>query len=452
MVNDGQSPGIQQLLLAVLRGPLMVNIPKYTMGEQYVDFAPVTNALAAYRDQGNRDRAFAQGERQFGAQNALAQAQLGIQQQAAARAAQMHPLQLRQMETQIEAARRQGFTEAQIAPLKMDLMRAQTEQARALASSAVRKDELNSALGGMIQGMLPKPGGAPMPPNAMPQQPGGFQPQSFDGGGSDPMLIPTQVGGGQPMQQPQQVAPDMVNTPAGPMTIENAQRMGFALSLAGKGDAGKVLLESANSNRLNDAARNEVEKDIVGMTNTLGRLESLKNRFDPKFLTIPNRADMAVRSLVERLSNKPDSALTTEEREKKAELSRYTKFRQTSINNAALYVKYLSGVAVSEAEFNRIMKTLPNAGSGILDGDSPTEYQAKLQESITQSKMAVARAIHLRRQGFAGKPWEAGIALDDMRGVIDQRASEIEQQLQGRVPPDQMRGVVRQRLKQEFGI
>ena len=63
-----------------------------------------------------------------------------------------------------------------------------------------------------------------------------------------------------------------------------------------------------------------------------------------------------------------------------------------------------------------------------------------------------ARAMHLKNKGFTGKPWEAGIALDDMPDVIRERGAAIQQQLQGRVPADRMKTEVRKQLKQEFGI
>lgn len=453
-------------------------------GNPYLlDFSPVTNALAAYQKQRNSDRDFAESQRQFDSRNYLAQSQLDLQRQSASREAQAAPLKLDLLRTQIEAAKRSGATEAQLAPLKIELMRAQAGLANAQASAAKQKDELNSAIAGMIRGAVPGAGGtaAPTTPSPAAPQPGvpSVQPQSFNGppptnylaptqasmnappaaapgsqsnylgGGqpgapADPLLVRTQAGGGDAPPLPPQPGPEMVKTPFGPMTMEQAQRTGVALGLAGKGDAGKIFMDAANASRLDKTARNEVEKDMVGLTGTIGRLESISKRFDPKFLEIPQRAGMAWAGLQDRFGTLPE--------EQKADLARFTKFRQTSVQNAALYVKYLSGVAVSEQEFARIMKTLPNAGTGIFDGDSPTEFKAKMDEATTQAKMAYARAMYLRSRGFSGKPWEAGVALDDMGDIIRQRGSQLQQQFQGRMPPDRMKAVVRQKLKQEFGI
>lgn len=392
-----------------------------------VDFGPVNNALAAWAKGKQFDQQMTESQRQFNAQNYFAQGRFDLDKQRFAQDQKMAPMKLDLLKAQIDAAKRQGATEAQLAPLKIELMRAQTGLAQAQAGQATAK-------GAMLNSLF-------APPQTQPQAPAnGFQPQSFEGQGSDPMLIPTQAGGpAVPQEQP-----DLVPTPFGPMTIEDAQKRAIGLGAAGMGDAGKIFMDAANANKLDKTARGEVEKDLVGLTGTIGRLESISKRFDPKFLNIPERAGMAWAGLQDKFGSlKPET---------KADLARYTKFRQTSVNNAALYVKYLSGVAVSEQEFARIMKTLPNAGTGIFDGDSPTEFKAKMDEATTQAKMAYARAMYLRTQGFKGKPWEAGVALDDMGDIIRQRGAQLQQELQGRVAPDRMQTTVRQKLKQEFGI
>jgi len=425
-------------------------IPQFLMGQTVgADFSPFTNALGAYRDAQKfnaqnalaRDK-LAEEQRQFGLQNALASRQFGLAARSADRQDQMFPLQMKQLEVTIEQARRQGATDAQLAPLRMQHMQATTELAQAQARAAGQKDEVNGAIAGMLRGALPQPGAAPGPT---------LQPQSFGGGGmpmqpqpiadeaiSDPALIRTQAAPQAPQQSP------VVDTPLGRMPMDQAQKLGFALGLAGKGDAGKLLMDAANSDKLDKTAKGEVEKDMVGLVGTIGRLESIEKKFDPKFLEIPNRAGMAWGALVDKFGALPD--------DQKADLTRYTKFRQVAVQNAALYVKYLSGVAVSEQEFARISKTLPNAGTGIADGDSPTEFQAKMKESVSQAKMAYARAHYLTQKGFKGKPWEAGIAIDDVRDLVEQRGAQIERELRGRVLPERMNSVVRQKLKQEFGI
>lgn len=407
-----------------------------------LDFSPVQNALSQWQKQRQFDQSqqfqnkqFDEGVRQFGVQNALARDRFGLEQAQAGRQDQLFPLQMDQMQAQIEATRRAGATEAQMTPLRIQQLRAQTELTQAQAAQARQKDELNSSIARMIGGAMEQQPQQPTPP------PSPIRPQSFEGG-DDPMLIPTQAGGAPPPQA--QAPPSTVNTPLGPMTVDRARQMGFALGMAGKGDAGKMLTEAAEKEALGKEATNTNDKNQVAAVNAIARLEGIDRAFDPKFLEIPKRINLAVAAGLDKLGKLPP--------DQKADLEKFSRFRRRAVDNAALTVKDLSGVAVSEAEFARIMTTLPNAGTGVFDGDGPTQFQAKLKDTMVAQKMAVARMNFMRLQGFKGKPWESGVEIDDMRGIVDRRGAQIEQELQGRVPPDRIGTVVRQRLKQEFGI
>ena len=309
------------------------------------------------------------------------------------------------------------------------------KKAEAEVQALGQKDALDQYIMSIIGGGQNQAPGSPI-------QPQSYMPQ--DGPGTDPNVIRTQTAQPPGLPQAQSAADPVVDTPAGRMPASQAQKLGFAFALKGKGEAGKMLAEAAKDGRLDKTAQGEVQKDIVGLTNTIGRLESIQRDFDPKFLDVFNRTGMAWAALQDKFGALPE--------EDKKELGRYTKFRQKSVANAALYVKYLSGVAVSEQEYQRIMTTLPNAGTKIFDGDSPTEFEAKMLETTKQSKQAMARAIYLNTIGFRGKPWEAGVALDDMEKIVDQRATEIEKELQGKVSPNRMDDAVRSQLKREFGI
>lgn len=405
-----------------------------------LDFSPVQNALSQWQKQRQFDQAqqfqsrqFDEGVRQFGVQNALARDRFGLEQAQAGRQDQLFPLQMDQMQAQIEATRRAGANDAKLFPYKLQSAEAEAQLAIAKAQG---KDAETMMLRGLFGGRQPQPQGMP------PQQPS-YQPQSFEGGGGDPMLIPTQAGGGAPPQA--QAPPSTVNTPLGPMTVDRARQMGFALGMAGKGDAGKMLTEAAEKDALGKEATNTNDKAQVAAVNSVARLEAIDRAFDPKFLTIPSRINLAAAALADKVGKLDQS--------KKGELEQFARFRRRAVDNAALTVKDLSGVAVSEAEFARIMTTLPNAGTGIFDGDGPTEFQAKLKDTKSTQLMAIARMNFMRSQGFRGKPWEAGVEIDDMRRIVDRRGAEIEGELRQRgVPAERIGPVIRQRLKQEFGI
>lgn len=337
---------------------------------------------------------------------------------------------------QLESAQFELQNNREMAPLRRQMLEAQIK-------AAGNKDVLNEAIADMIRQTQPQ--GQQAPP---PQSP--IRPQSMDGAEPDPNMILAQTGG-QQQPAPQQAAPDMVNTPMGQMPYQDAQRRAFALGLAGRGEAGKMLMDSAQQGRLGTEARNQNDKDQMAAIEAVARLDGITKSFDPRHLEIPARIEHQFRSL----QNKAGGLLGKPTPEQQQELMKFAQFKQQSVKNAALYVKYLSGVAVSEAEFARIMQTLPNAGTGMFDGDSAPEFVAKLQQAVKDSKAAIARANYLRTKGFAGKPWEAGVGLDDMPALIDQRGQIIEQSLRQQNPnadPRQIQERVRRQLKQEFGI
>jgi len=332
---------------------------------------------------------------------------------------------------QLEAAQFELQNNREMAPLKRQMLEAQIK-------AAGNKDVLNEAIADMIRQTQPQQAPQPQSP---------IRPQSMEGAAPDPNLIRTQVGGPAPQQQ----QPDMVDTPMGPMSQQDAQRRAFALGLAGKGDAGKMLMEQAQRGGLGKEASNQNDKDQMAAIESVARLDGIAKSFDPKHLEIPSRIEQTFRSM----QNKAGGWLGKPTPEQQQELMKFAQFKQQSVKNAALYVKYLSGVAVSEAEFARIMQTLPNSGTGMFDGDSAPEFAAKLQQAAKDSKAAIARSNYLRTQGFKGKPWEAGVGLDDMPALIDQRGQIIEQSLRQQNPnadPQQIQRAVRDRLKQEFGI
>jgi hypothetical protein len=91
---------------------------------------------------------------------------------------------------------------------------------------------------------------------------------------------------------------------------------------------------------------------------------------------------------------------------------------------------------------------LPNAGADIWSGDSPTEFEAKLNNAVQQTKYALARKNYALKNGLK---WES-TPLDSMPSIINKRGKEIAQQykLDLKKPAD-LQTIDRQ-LAAEFGI
>lgn len=253
--------------------------------------------------------------------------------------------------------------------------------------------------------------------------------------------MPYAGGATAPQQQPRQ-------RPAGPLDgLTAQQRAAFGLGLMGKGDAGKILMDAANANRLDKTAQTDVDKAEIRATNGLARLNEISASFDPSFLTYQTQVGNWGRALIDKTGKlKPES---------QAKLYKFATFRRDAARNINDAIKENSGATVTEQELARNLVELPNAGSGMLDGDSPTEFKAKLDRARETLTLGVARFRYLRQKGFTGAPWESGIELGQMRDIINQRAQAIIGELQQQNPqasPAMLEQEADLRVKQEFGI
>lgn len=255
-----------------------------------------------------------------------------------------------------------------------------------------------------------------------------------------------------PQQQPQG---DMVQVPGfpHPMTRKDALQRGGILMLDSRySTLGKAMVEAAQGGggaeqALGTAASTQNDKEELGATGALATLNTIKQTYDQKFLNIPNRLKLWGNNLASKFGGLPAKD--------QEELKAYSSFRQSAWHNLNRVLKDLSGTAVTENEMQRQLLDLPNPGKGVFDGDSPAEFEAKLKGALSFQHSAIARARWLRSKGFTGKPWEAGVAVEDMPNIINQRGAEIRQQLQQSNPnidPMKLEQEIDRNIKQEFGI
>lgn len=242
---------------------------------------------------------------------------------------------------------------------------------------------------------------------------------------------------------------ETVQTPLGPMTRDKARRLGAFAALKGKGDFGKMLMDAASGGggRLSKGVTTANDKDEIASTNQVATLNTIKQNYDAKYLNIGNRIKLWGTALADKLG--------TISPKDKQDLQGYATFRQSSWHNLNRVLKDLSGTAVTENEMKRQLLDMPNPGQGVFDGDNPADFEAKLNGSIRFAHAAIARSRFLRSQGFTGKPWEAGVSIEDMPGIINKRGTEIEGQLRQQMPnanPMQLQQAVKRKIKQEFGI
>ena len=199
-------------------------------------------------------------------------------------------------------------------------------------------------------------------------------------------------------------------------------------------------------NAMEAGTRRQIEEQLVAGQDRISRLAGIERSYDPQMQTYGTRWSNMWAGLRERSG----AQLSPQERQR---LTQYTQGRAQALENLNRTIQETTGAAMSEGEAARITATMPNPGTGLFDGDSPTEFQAKLQRAINATRNAIVRQNYALSRGL--NPTQTGIELDQIPRLYEQRGREIEGELRQASPdadPAQMRQQVRVRLRQEFGI
>ena len=549
----------------------LMQLPAYDAGKP-IDFSPVYNALDSNQRMGMQ-------QRQFDAQNKLAQSHLDLAQRRDTREQQQSDLQIRAQKfkgmvglarmasTEKDTTRRQQYLDRMLAihpdganvdPIYRDpvngpklilaevsnmgpqefaqigLIEANTAAAWAQARAAGQKSQFDAVMAQLLGGIMndngggsgpPQPG-APAPgapaPNALPQ----LQPQSYSPGGPQaPQLTPAQFGGGRPISPmpqaganrsgiaagtlmqpspdiagphslgrnalsassrqppvgnalmapqsrdpnfiltqgggmsppatpppPPSAPPETYQTGLGPMTRDRAERLGMGLAIAGKGDAGKMLMDSVIRGEMGKEGRNKLDTDLIDTAQRYHRLRAIQSSMKPEYLEIPTRLGMQWKGIKAKFGSLPQ--------QEQGELYKYATFRRDAAQELNELVKERSGGAVTPQEFVRQGVELPNAGNGIFDGDDPVTFQAKFDRAYEVVALGMARNAYLRKaDGRNAAATTAELArmmpVERFRAQVNHRARQLEGEVRQQnpgLPKPIVDQEVDRLIKQEFGI
>lgn len=427
----------------------MASLPQYLMGIQgQIDFEPINQGLGRYfqRQQMEQDRAM-QNERL-----GMEHRRLGFEEQRMARDAAQDPIHMKLLEQKLA----QGTAALGLNSLQRQRMEAEIKLTQAQARAADQKDAFDQLI-------LRQFGGEPAPAAAPPA----VRPQSFappadrpaimqpvvDEMSADPNLIRTQSAPTQPGAAPQQPGGDpVVQTPMGPMPSSQAKRLGFMMAMRGKGDAGRMLVDSADTTKLGKDVRGDVDKAEFKATDLMGRMKAIKEGFRPEFLTFEEQAKQFGVSFADKF-DALRSKLPPDVIQRHAD---YTAFRRDTVENLNRYIQEVTGAAMGVEEAKRLSKAVPTMDDG------PTAFKAKMDGVVKQTQLAIARYRHLRAEGFNGQPWSGtaedaarDLPLDRMGGIIRDQSKAVLQQLRQQNPSatdEQLRGATRAVIRKKFGI
>jgi len=190
------------------------------------------------------------------------------------------------------------------------------------------------------------------------------------------------------------------------------------------------------------AGMNEVDKAILQTGERLQSLDRIAQMYRPEFLQTKFQSAQKLISLGEKLGREPSAT----EREN---LSQYSRFKQDSVAQLNQYINAITGAAIGQGEeAERIKAGVPNPGSGLFDGDSPTEFASKLENTIRNLRMVEARLHYIKTSGLK----LSDVKIDQMPDIMRKRKTQLVRDfgLDENKPED--REVLRNRLASEFGL
>lgn len=250
-------------------------------------------------------------------------------------------------------------------------------------------------------------------------------------------LFPKPMAPGAPVKVPDK------NSPTGFSYVSREQAIGMS---APKPGDNSVTVNNYPADALvpGKTGANKIDEGLLDVGMRLQGLSAIERQFKPEYQQIGTRLNQAWNAGLDKMGvNLPEAD--------KKQLIEFSQYKRNAIDMMNQYIKSITGAAMSEQEAQRILKGLPNPGQGLMDGDSPIEFKAKMDDAIKQSRMAEARFVYMKRKGMA----LGDVPLDQMPSLMNQRGGEIEatiRRMQPSMQDAEVRKMVRRNLAQEFGL
>jgi hypothetical protein len=226
-------------------------------------------------------------------------------------------------------------------------------------------------------------------------------------------------------------------------TDQFSQLLEKAKSYKKSGAGGDIINYPAGAVPLGKEGQNAIDKAALSTGDRLSRLNRIETSYDPKFLETKFRGTQEFRAMGEKLGL---SKLTPDQ---KQQLGNYTQFSQDAIKELNAYIVEVTGAAMGTGEeADRIKKGMPNVGSGLLDGDSPTQFAAKLSNTLKDLRTMEARLQYIKSNGLK----IVDVPLDRMPEIMRQREQALITSLGLDVRNPQDKAVLKSRLATEFGL
>lgn len=154
-----------------------------------------------------------------------------------------------------------------------------------------------------------------------------------------------------------------------------------------------VNINTGDNIPLTGSAETTAQKEIMMMDDADARLGEIIEAYDPKFLQTFDKMGYFFDAGKEKLGIELSE-------EDEADLAKFSDFKASAADNMNRYIKFITGAQMSEKEANRLLKAIPVPGDGFFDGDSPTQFKAKMLRQQRDLKSASARYRFLLQHGI----------------------------------------------------
>jgi hypothetical protein len=190
------------------------------------------------------------------------------------------------------------------------------------------------------------------------------------------------------------------------------------------------------------SAQNKIDEALLGSGSRLQVLNRISEAYRPEFLQTRFKVAQGLVELGEKLGREPNP-------EERQNLEQFSRFRQDAVRQLNQYINEITGAAIGQGEeAERLKSGVPNPGTGLFGGDSPTVFLSKLNNTVRDLRLAEARLQYIKTKGFNIQD----VALDDMPTIMRKRKEQIVKDFGLDEARSEDREVLKNRLAAEFGL
>jgi prefoldin subunit 5 len=150
---------------------------------------------------------------------------------------------------------------------------------------------------------------------------------------------------------------------------------------------------------------NAIQKDVVKIDDSIARVQGIVETYKGNYQKIQTRWGKKWDAFKDKTGL--GTPLTGKD---KKELAEYSTYRKRAVTHLGMSIHELAGGTLSKNEEKLYTQGLPNPGKGLIDGDSPIEFENALIDTYSNLLKSKARRMMYLKQGLTD---------GDVRGLLE---------------------------------